>query len=206
MSDRPQVRTDLFDALWREFLTRMEEMVDARQMTMGAVVGRDGGKVRVRLDDENEDRTLGFPRGLGVAYQDGDRVAIGYSRTGEPMVLGVVSGGNGDGRVRNEQLDTDAVDARAIRSGTIKATHLAGDANIERTHFSQGLKNELSGKVDEGNGDEKVIRQKNLSSYAKNSAVENKFDKGKGEALEEKVKKLEREIANMKKKKDKKGA
>lgn len=195
MGGRLPVRGDLADAFWRELLGRVEEMLDARQMTMGEVKGRDGGKVRVRLDDEGEDRTLGFPRGLGVAYQDGDRVAIGYTRAGEPMVLGVMSAGNGDGRVRNEQLDTDAVDERAIKPRTVKGAHL--DQTLEKKIADAATTEQLENRT------RNLATENQLNAKADRSELGDKADKTEVEDLKKKIKELETRINRASKRSDK---
>ncbi len=193
---RPPASSDLFDSMVRDLLGRVEEMIDARQMTMGSVVGRDGGNVRVRLDDEDEDRVIGFPRGLGVAYESGDRVPIGYNRSGQPMVLGVMSGSNSDGRVRNEQLGTDAVDDRAIKPGTVKGSHLERD--LEGKINAAATTDQLDNKT------RNLATTNQLNAKADKGDLNNKADKSEVDRLDKKIKELETKINRMGSKKDKK--
>lgn len=196
MSERLPVGSDLFDALWRELWGRVEEMIDARQATFGTVVGRDGGKVRVRMDDEDEDRVIGFPRSLGVAYEDGDRVRIDFNRDGDPSIGGVISGGNGDGRVKNEQLGTDAVDERAIKPRAIKGGHL--DQTLEKKIADAAtvdqVDNKLGPYLKTSDANREFAKSSELGQYAKDARVSD---------LEKKVKELETKIARASKRSNK---
>lgn len=204
MGSRMPVRTDLADAFWRDLLDRVEEMIDARQMTMGTVKGRDGGKVTVRLDDEDEDRTIGFPRSMGVAYDNGDRVTIGYARGGDPMVLGVMGNGPSDRRVRNEQMDTNSVDDRALKS-------VNGRGDVDHKHLTQSLSNQIANAptnssvntaindktkdfVKDGSGRQKVARAGDLENLAAKSEIAR---------LDKKIKELETKIKRLSEKKGK---
>lgn len=143
----------LFDAAWKEILARIEEGDDESSMTVGTVRGsRTGGKVRVRVDDEDEDRELGFTSSTGVDYQNGDRVALGKNKAGEFVILSNLA--NRDAAITGAQL----------ASGSITKSHFAKGMTFDKSDLSQNVQSSLT-KAD------KAVQQSGLKDYVKSSAL-----------------------------------
>jgi hypothetical protein len=194
---RIPLRNDLFDALWTEMLGRVEEMINERALTMGTVTGS-GDNVKVRLDDEDEDRTIGFSKSMGVAYDKGDKVPIARTSSGVPIVLPPVNQGK-DKRVRNEQLDDEAVDKRAIKKGEVDSSHL--DKNLDKTIKDAVQKNDLDKEL-KGYATISDLKgvQADASAALKNAATALSTASG----LESRIKKLEARVSKLEKKLEKK--
>lgn len=69
----------------------VEDVLEERLPTLGRVVGMDGGRVLVHLDDEDEERTVGFQRKKGQQYQTGERVVVMLTRSGDYVALGTLT-------------------------------------------------------------------------------------------------------------------
>lgn len=191
MSSRLLENQDFVDTVVSRLLERMQEMGMEGRSAIGTVIGKDGGRVRVKLDDdddEEEPRKIGFDRALGVAYEDGDRVAVGYSRSGQEMILANMGGGTTDKRVKNEQLDDGAVDGRALKGGTVVKGHL--EQTLEKQINEAASIDQLNNKTKDLASNNKVD---NLGINLRNDLA-NKADKSEIKRLEEEITKLKREI------------
>lgn len=189
-SQLPAGRQSLFDALWQEILTRIETGDDARAMTLGNVVGaRDGGKVRVRVDDEDEDRTIGFASAQGTNYQPGDRVALGKNRAGEYVLLGNLA--PRDKSVTQNQLYGNSVGTPELIPKSV--TNAILDDNLSGKIKDAITNSDLNNKLTN------YAKSSDLSNYAKASALTSLQT-----ATKNALTKLERRIEKLEKSKTKK--
>jgi hypothetical protein len=118
----------------------IEQALERRLPAMGSVLEVSGGRVTVAFDDEDDDRTIGFPRMYGVRYEEGDRVMLAPTASRGWVVLGVVGVAAGaesrrvgtaeltDGAVTAGKLAAGAVGSAAIAANAVTAVELAGSA------------------------------------------------------------------------------
>ena len=94
----------------------VESILEERLPTMGTVAGMDAGRVRVHLDDEEEERVVGFPRKKGQQYATGERVVVMPTRSGDYVALGTVTDkqGKAGAGVGDDDLINDYADRRFI--------------------------------------------------------------------------------------------
>ena len=208
---RLRVRGDLYDRLAQTLLSTVEEMMDERMPTMGTVKGRDGGdrgNVRVRVDDEEDDRSVGFARLKGQTYANGDRVWLAKNKAGDFVVMGGIATGGGAGGERaigDEQLHDEAVKGRSIGKGVIKGEHLSGDPlNISRNQLDQTLQKDLGDFVKQGSGQDEVVRKKQIDNFATTNQLNGKAEQSQVNGLKDDIDKLKQEIADLKRKSGKK--
>ena len=164
----------------QEYLIRLireiaQEEDAANAPRMGKIVDDAGTRPRVRMDDEDEDRTIGFPRKLGNRYPKGSKVRVERVRTGtgargsyEEIITGIISDEGGDSQrvvgeedlrklaIDNEKLNTNAVDARVIADNGIEARNLRG-SSVTRDKIA-------SGAIDGSKLDDKVVTTAKLES------------------------------------------
>lgn len=121
MTDQQRVRRRIKVRPEQEGLVRLmraiaREEADRLLPSMGTVLDEDAGAVRVRLDEEDDDRTVPFPRRLGSRYRRGSRVRVVRTATGEEVVDGVISEAKGAGErvVGEPDLEDAAVGRRAL--------------------------------------------------------------------------------------------
>lgn len=126
------------------------QMLDDQAPAMATVEDVVGGGVRVSMDDEDEARELPLPRKLGHRYARGQRVRVERTRSGEWMVTGAISDGQGGeeqvvgapdlqrNAITNEKLATDAVDTRAILAGAVIGRSVANGA-IGTDHLADNI-------------------------------------------------------------------
>ena len=133
---RRPVRQELFDELERLRVSQTQEIAENYSAALATVVGREipatnnqggQGKVRVRFDDEDEDRSIGIVRAKGVMWEPGDRAVVLRNRSGEEIAGFPVTGGStslAEEAVGNKQLIVDAVDGRALKYYEVGSNHL----------------------------------------------------------------------------------
>jgi hypothetical protein len=108
-------------------LDLIEEALDGRLPVMGSVVGADGdGRPTVHVDDEEDPRTIPFPRKAAQAYERGDRVLLVPNRAGEYVVAGGIESGRSSRRVRGEHLGLKEIGREHVVDGAI------GNAQVEK--------------------------------------------------------------------------
>jgi hypothetical protein len=111
------------EGFWEAIRDEVYAIVHEYAPTMGTVVGKDAGMVRVVVDDEDDEREVGLPRKRGEQYDEGDRVKLTKLRGGEMVVDGSFStaqgtGGN-DAAVGDEDVHTDAISERHLRQNSV---------------------------------------------------------------------------------------
>lgn len=115
---------------------------------VGTVVGSDGGRPTVRLDDEDEDGAVGLARQLGHRYPKGSRVLVGRLRPNgraqgsyDHVVLGIVSDkqGNAEEVVGNEDIQANSINSDRLAPNVRQRIDDAA---------SQSALDNLSGRVD----------------------------------------------------------
>lgn len=183
------VRDDLFDEVWGMVQSMVADALTAALPTTGTVVGRDGGGVRVNMDEEGVDRQVGFPRARGVDYQNGDRVVVHQVKGGERVILGKVDSDSNEQAVDAPQLRDRAVtsrtlDANSVDSGNIKDRAIGGgklDASLENKITNAAQKSDLSD----------YAKTSQLDNYAKTSQLSGLAKDSRVDDLERRIKKLE---------------
>lgn len=156
------------EQLWRMIQDMVREEVANMAPTLGVVDGNDGGKVRVLLDDEDAPRTIGFPRKKGQRYQPGERVVVVKTRSGDPVVLGSISSGEGKAaenavggpdiyddsiaknHMKSNSVGTEQVEGSSIQSGHIKDNEIAKgklDKGVQDTLTNSASKDYVDGKT-----------------------------------------------------------
>ncbi|MFM9105445.1 MAG: hypothetical protein ACKOWF_01955 [Chloroflexota bacterium] len=114
---RPAAAHEGLIALIRDLV---EEALDGRLPVMGTVTGVDGdGRPTVHVDDEEDARTIPFPRKAGQGYERGDRVLLSPNRAGEYVVTGGIESGRSGRRVRGEHLATKEIGREHVADGAI---------------------------------------------------------------------------------------
>lgn len=181
------VRDDLFDEVWGMVQQMVQDALTQALPTMGTVVGRDGGGVRVNMDEEGVDRQVGFPRAKGVDYQPGDRVKVHQVKGGERVIDGVYTSDSNEQAVDSAQLRDKAVTNRALAGDSVDTGNLK-DRSVTGGKLDSGLENKINDAVDKNQLDN------TLSKYAQKSDIPDtsKFAKQDDlQALERRVKRLE---------------
>jgi hypothetical protein len=197
------------EALWRLIQETIAGALEERLPTLATVTGRSdeaddtdprnpktSGNVRVRLDDEDTDRKVAFPRVKGQRFNRGDRVVVMPSKAGEMVVLGGVTAGVGanaeqavgnehliDGSVNKRKLERGAVDRDVLAPSAVGTTHLQ-DSAVDNTNIKSNAvddrtikpggvkKTNLENSVQNSLGKADSAVQKNdLSGYAKKSDI-----------------------------------
>jgi hypothetical protein len=119
----------LHEELYAKIMADVKEIVLEYAPTYGEVRGMDGGKVRVQIDGEDDEREVGFPRRKGQRYAPGDRVKVQKSRSGEWVADGTVSTKEGrDPTIGNEDLNADSVDSTQLKQNSVTQNAIAGDS------------------------------------------------------------------------------
>jgi hypothetical protein len=104
----------------------IEDALDGRLPVMGSVVrSDDDGRPTVHVDEEEDARTIPFPRKTGQAYEPGDRVLLVPNRAGEYVVAGGIESGRSGRRVRGEHLAVKGIGREHVSDGAI------GNAQVE---------------------------------------------------------------------------
>lgn len=186
------VRDDLFDQVWGMVQGMVQDALTQALPTMGTVVGRDGGGVRVNMDEEGVDRQVGFPRSKGVDYQQGDRVLVHQVKGGERVIVGKVDSDS------NEQ----AVDGAQMRDNAVANRVLAGNAvdtgNLKDGSVTSGkLDNSLASKINNAASKDQLdnyATTKSLGDYAKSSQLNGLAKDSRVDDIESRVKKLEKKV------------
>lgn len=145
---------------WEAVERVVREVVDERSGSLGTVVGFDGGKPVVHVDDEREPRSVGFPRKAGQRYAVGDRVKLSRGRAGEYVVDGSLRWDEGEGdrvvggedvrrrAVRREHIERGAVGDEEVQERSLRGNRLVekaigpdevDDGAIETSHVAPGL-------------------------------------------------------------------
>ena len=127
---RPTVppRADLYDQFWRDIRSIIEEIVDEKSPVVGTVYGKDSvdssgapsGKLRLRLDDEDETREVGLSRAKGVRWSTGDRVLAVKNAGGEFVAVAPITSSNSSEAER-------AVGGNQIDWRSVSMDHIAND-------------------------------------------------------------------------------
>jgi hypothetical protein len=141
--ERAPTSSDSSNEFWRMMESWFSERTKDMMPTMGTVVGKDGGGVKVKLDDEGIDRQVGFPRSRGIDYQNGMRVLTGMTKSGERVILGGVDSGNNEQAVGANQLFDKSVDSRHVANDAIDTGHVK-----DRAINSSKLDSDVSKKID----------------------------------------------------------
>lgn len=181
---RTPPRGDLFDQVWGMVQQMVADALSEALPTMGTVVGKDGGAVKVRMDDEDSDREVGFPAAKGTDYRDGDRVAIHQTKGGERMILGRV----------DSSTNEAAVDSPQLRDKAIRDGHL-NDGAVTGRALENSILNKINGALQSIPGD--VVRNEDLKPYAKQSDIPSVAGLAKDsrvDSLETRIDRLEKRI------------
>jgi hypothetical protein len=156
------------EALWKLIQDMVREEIASSMPTVGTVEGDDGGKVRVHLDDEDEPRTLGFPRKKGQRYQKGERVAVMRTRAGDHIVLGSYTSGQGKdaenavgspdiydraigkNHMQSNSVGTEQIESNSVQNGHIKDNEIAKgklDKSVQSTLSDSASKDYVNSKT-----------------------------------------------------------
>lgn len=135
-----------------EGLVRMIRQIAAEEVELaaprvGTVVDDAGGRVRVRVDGEEQERRAGFARSLGHRYPKGTKVRIERLRAGgrargsyEEVVTGVISERTGkdaqvvsdddiiDGTITGKSIGANAIGGGNIGADQIETRHIKNNA------------------------------------------------------------------------------
>lgn len=197
-----------------EFLGLLQSWIDdavsAAMPQMGTVIGQDGGTVKVRLDDEDVDREVGFPAAKGTAYQQNDRVWTHQTKGGSRAVLGRVDGSQDQRAVDSAQLYGDAVKHVHINPGAVERSNIGGQAvawdeldNVVVSRIQDAATtsqlNNVSDKADDAKSSASdANRAANDADKTANDA------KNAASAVKSALDKLEKRVDKLEKSKDKK--
>jgi hypothetical protein len=126
----------MHEAFWDQIHRSIDERVLEFAPTTATVMGMDGGRVKVHLDDEDDPREIGFSRRKGTRYDDDERVLVGKTRGGRQIVLGTFTDKTGyDERgVANEDMHDDAIDNRLISENAVQGYNIT-DGSIDQDHI-----------------------------------------------------------------------
>lgn len=83
------------EALARLFMEVMYTVMQETATSIGTVIGDDGGKVRVQIDEESGPREVGFPRMRGQRFTAGQRVPVHRAKGGNEFLGGSISSQGG---------------------------------------------------------------------------------------------------------------
>lgn len=124
------------EALIRMIYDMIDTRLDDRLPKLGTVRGMDGGKVRVQIDDEDDPRSVGFPRKTGQRYRNGDRVVLMPTQSGggDHVVLGTVTGNQGkasEGVVDTADLAQNAVTKTELAQNAVDTGNVVDNAITE---------------------------------------------------------------------------
>jgi hypothetical protein len=135
MRQRPEPEHEDAIRLIRDLI---EEAMETRLPTMATVVGGKAGTpvladgITVQIDEEEDPRTISFPRLYGVEVRYGDRVALMASRSGEWVCLGPVGRATGANkkRVTGEEIAAGAItaDGKQLAAGSVVTGSIANDS------------------------------------------------------------------------------
>jgi hypothetical protein len=169
-------------------LDLIDEALDGRLPIMGTVTAVDAdGRPVVHVDDEEDPRTIPFPRKAAQSYERGDRVLLAPNRSGAYVVAGGIESGRSarrvrgehvgtkeigrehvvDGAIGNAQVEPGALGGDRLRDGAIRSEQLAGNAvtgekvasgAIETTHLRDNAV--TGGKLADGSVDTGSIRDR----------------------------------------------
>jgi hypothetical protein len=183
------VRDDLFDQVWGMVQQIVADAMTSVTPTMGTVVGRDGGSVRVNMDEEGVDRQVGFPRSKGVDYQSGDRVLVHQVKGGQRVILGKVDSDSNEQAVDGAQMRDRAVGNRIIDNSAVDTGNIR-DRSVTGGKLDSGLESKINNAASKDQLDNYATKS-SLDNYAKSSQLDDKASKSDLSALEKRVKKLE---------------
>ena len=151
----------IHEALYSQIMQDVLELVQEYAPTTGTVVGMDGGKVLVEVDDESEPRTVGIPRQKGTRYEPGDRVGLQRTRGSakdQYHVTGTTSTKAGkDPAVGGDDLYDKAVDTGHFKPGAVDRTAIGTgavggneveDKSLSLDKLNQNAQNTINNKAD----------------------------------------------------------
>lgn len=182
-------RDDLFDEVWGMVQSMVAEALTAALPTTGTVVGRDGGGVRVNMDEEGVDRQVGFPRAKGVAYNPGDRVVVHQVKGGERVILGRVDSDSNERAVDAPQIEDNAIGTRAIQQGGVDTGNIK-DRSVTGGKLDSSLENKITGAAQKSDLDD-YAKKSALDDYAKQSSLSGFAKDSRVDDLERRIKRLE---------------
>ena len=162
--------TALHEQLWEQIDLAIEEKLKDSQPVMATVRGRQGGNIRVLRDDEDEDRDVGYTRGLGTRKKNGDRVLLIPTGAKHPVVFGPVSGGGegaGERVVGQQDIEDGAIEGSVIK-----------DKGVSKGKLDQDLQNKIEGAATKEQVDKKADAN-HSHNYAANNHNHNNDYAGK---------------------------
>lgn len=175
--------TSLHEDFWAQIQSMIDTSVGDQAITTGTVQGRDGGRIRVLSDEEDEPRQVGFPKHKGTRYASGERVLLGKTKGGRHVVLGTFTEKDGQDEyaVDNADLYPDSIDNRTLKANSvlgynipnneIDGDHIAAN-QIRGDHIQQGV----IGRghiIDKSIGNSQLDANAVDSSNIKNNAIKN---------------------------------
>jgi hypothetical protein len=120
------------EALIRLIQDMIETTIEGRLCEVATIVAIGDGLITVRFDDEDDNRTVGFPRVYGVAYAVSDRVGMLATSSGEWVCVGPVgaSVGNKSRRVTAAEIGIAAITAEGkhLAAAAVETAAIADDA------------------------------------------------------------------------------